>query len=198
MKTLLQIQSSLFGDGGKSSALANAFTERWLRQNPEGKVIRRDLAAAPVPHLDLARFQSFTTPAQERTPEQQAVDAFSMELIGELQRADTIVMGVPMYNFIIPSMLHTYFDHIARAGITFRYTGNGPEGLLQGKKAYVFITRGGLYGEDHVQTGYLKEFLGFLGITDVEFVYAEGLAMPEHQTQSFEKAQHEIDALLAA
>ena len=104
---------------------------------------------------------------------------FSDALIEELRNADTVVLGLPMYNFGIPSQLKAYFDHIARAGVTFRYTENGPVGLLTGKKVYVIATRGGKYAGTprDSQTAYVRDFLAFIGITDVEFVYAEGLNM---------------------
>jgi FMN-dependent NADH-azoreductase len=141
----------------------------------------RDLAREPVPHLTAERFEAFTAKPGSRTPEQQAVVDYSDRLIDELKRADTIVLGLPMYNFGVPSTLKAYFDHIARAGATFRYTGKGSVGLLTGKKAYVFAARGGNYLGTPLdtQTAYVRQFLAFLGITDVEFVYAEGLAMGE-------------------
>ena len=150
MKTLLQIQTSLFQSGGQSTRLAE-------------------------------RFQAFLAKPSERTAEQQAAVAYSDALIAELQRADVIVLGLPMYNFGVPSTLKAYFDHVARAGVTFSYTANGPVGLLTNKKVYVLATRGGQYAGtsfDH-ETPYIRQFLGFLGLTDVEFVYAEGLAMGE-------------------
>lgn len=198
MKTLLHIQSSMFGANGQSSKLASDFTDNWLRQHEGSRVLRRDLAVEPVPHLDLARFQSFITAAAERTPEQQAVDAYSLQLIEELRSADVIVLAAPMYNFSVPSVLHAWFDHVARAGLTFRYTSAGAEGLLKGKKAYVFITRGGLYGADHFQTTYIRTFLGFIGITDVEFVHAEGLALQELKDQKLADAKRDLQMLLAA
>ena len=146
MSTLLYVQSSLYGAQGASSQLAERFVAQWLSSNPDGRVIRRDLAADPVPHLTAERFQAFNTAPEARTPDQQAVVAYSDALIDELRSADAIVLGVPMYNFSVPSTLRTYFDHIARAGVTFRYTSAGPEGLLAGRRAYVFVTRGGVYG----------------------------------------------------
>ena len=119
MKTLLQIRSSIFSEGGQSSRLADRFVAQWRERNPGGKVIVRDLAANPVPHLDAARFGAFLAKPEERTPAQQAVDEYSDRLIGELKAADTIVIGLPMYNFALPSTLKAYFDHIARAGVTF-------------------------------------------------------------------------------
>lgn len=179
MKTLLQIQTSLFESNGQSSRLASRFTDEWRAANADGEVIVRDIGRDPVPHLTAQRFQAFLAKPADRTPEQQAVAAFSDTLIDELRRADVIVLGLPMYNFGVPSSLKAYFDHIARAGVTFRYTEKGAEGLLKGKKAYVFATRGGLYAGTPLdtQTAYVRDFLRFLGIDDVEFIYAEGLAM---------------------
>lgn len=179
MKTLLQIQTSIFEAGGQSSQLAKRFADEWLAANPGGRVIQRDIGREPIPHLTAERFQAFLAKPADRTPEQQAVAGFSDALIDELRQADVIVLGLPMYNFGLPSSLKAYFDHIARAGVTFRYTERGAEGLLTGKKAYVFATRGGLYAgtPNDTQTPYVRDFLKFIGIDDVEFVYAEGLAM---------------------
>jgi FMN-dependent NADH-azoreductase len=178
MKTLLQIQSSIFESGGQSSQLAARFAEGWRAQN-DGEVIVRDIGREPVPHLTAERFQALLAKPEARTPEQHAVAGFSDTLVGELQRADVIVIGLPMYNFGVPSSLKAYFDHVARSGVTFSYSAKGPKGLLTGKKAYVFATRGGLYAGTPLdtQTGYVRDFLRFLGIEDVEFIYAEGLAM---------------------
>ena len=179
MKTLLQINSSLFAAGGQSTQLAQRFADEWRAANPDGEVISRDLGREPVPHLTAERFQAFLAKPEQRTPEQQAVAGYSDALVEELRRADVIVLGLPMYNFGVPSTLKAYFDHVARAGVTFRYTERGPEGLLKGKKAYVFATRGGLYAGTpaDTQTAYVRDFLRFIGIDDVEFIYAEGLAM---------------------
>jgi len=179
MTTLLQIQSSLFSRDGQSNQLTDEFVSTWLRNQPDSQIQVRDLALAPLPHLDAERVSAFSTPMDSRTPIQQTLVDLSDELVNEIQQAEIIVIGVPMYNFGIPSTLKAYFDHIARAGVTFRYTENGPEGLLTGKKAYIFATRGGQYAGTALdtQTAYLRDFLGFLGITDVEFIYAEGLNM---------------------
>lgn len=178
-KTLLQVNASLFSDAGQSSVLANEFVAGWKKRNPGAAVIVRDLAKEPVPHLTAERFQAFITKPAERNAGQRAEAAYSDALIDELKSADVIVLGVPMYNFDVPSTLKAYFDHIARAGVTFSYTAQGPVGLLHGKKVYVFAARGGLYAgkPQDTQSAYLKNFLGLLGITDVEFVYAEGIAI---------------------
>ena len=186
MGALLQLNTSIFSNSGESSRLADEFVARWRERNRNAKVVVRDLARDPAPHLTAERFQAFLEKPGERSPEQQLVVAYSDTLIDELKRADVIVLGLPMYNFGLPSVLKAYFDHIARAGVTFRYTDKGSTGLLTGKKAYVFATRGGLYAGTPLdsQTPYVREFLRFLGIADVEFVYAEGLAVSEASKQA--------------
>src|SRR6266478_6957693 len=181
MKTLLQIRSSIFSNGGQSSRLAERFVARWRASNTGGRVIVRDLAKEPISHLDAARFGAFLAKPEERTPAQQAVVDYSDALIGELKPADVVVLGLPMYNFGVPSALKAYFDHLARVGETFKYTEKGPVGLLTDKKVYVFAARGGMYAgtPNDTQTPYVRTFLGFLGMTDVTFVYAEGLAISE-------------------
>ena len=201
MTTLLQINSSLFSSQGVSTRLADEFVSRWQSQHPDSSVIRRDLGNQPIPHLDGDRLTAIMTPADKRSAEQQAIADQADELIAELQAADVLVLGIPMYNFSIPSTLKSWFDHIARAGTTFRYTENGAEGLLKGKKAYIFTSRGGLYHGTpaDTQTPLVSLFLGFVGIDDVEFVYAEGLNMGESQKQAgIDKAEHSIEQLLAA
>ena len=179
MTTILKINSSLYSQDGQSSQLADRFIDALRERAPGAHVIERDLAREPVPHLDAARFQAFLAPPAQRTPAQQAIAAESDALIDELRRADVIVLGLPMYNFGVSSQLKAYFDHVARAGVTFKYTEQGAVGLLTGKKAYVFATRGGRYvgTPADTQTAYVRQFLGFLGISDVEFTYAEGLAL---------------------
>lgn len=177
MKTILHLTSSIYGEQGISSRLA----EEFIARVPAARVIRRDLARDPVPHLDAERFGAFLAKPEARTPAQAAAVACSDALIAELKAADTIVLGLPMYNFGLPSQLKAYFDHVARAGVTFQYTDQGAVGLLAGKRAFVFAARGGLYRGTprDTQTAYVRDFLAFLGVTDVEFVFAEGLAMGE-------------------
>ena len=198
MKTLLQLSTSIHSDAGESSRLSAELVAAWRGRNPGGVVIARDLARDPVPHLTAERFQAFLSKPGERTVEQQSVVRYSDRLIEELKRADTIVIGLPMYNFGVPSMLKAYFDHIARAGVTFRYTGKGSVGLLTGKKAYVIAARGGIYAGTPMdtQSAYVRTFLGFLGITDVEFVYAEGLAMGESSKEAaLARAKKDIERI---
>ena len=187
---ILQVKSSVFNGSGQSSRLAEEFVALLREQHPDAKLIQRDLVADPVPHLDGARAGAFFAKPEERSAEQRAVIAYSDTLIDELRGADVLVLGLPMYNFGVPSQLKAWFDHIARAGVTFKYTEKGAVGLLTGKKAYVFATRGGVYGDNDSQTQFVRQFLGFIGITDVEFVYAEGLAIsPESRNNSLIAAQ---------
>ena len=199
-KTLLQVNASLFSGAGQSTRLADAFVAGWRARNPGATVTVRDLAADPVPHLTAERFQAFLTKPEDRTANQKVEAGYSDALVDELKRADVIVLGVPLYNFDVPSTLKAYFDHIARAGVTFRYTEKGPVGLLGGKKVYVFAARGGYYaGQPHdTQSAYLRNFLGLLGITDIEFVYAEGLAVSAESKQAgLAKAEQAIARLNA-
>ena len=200
MATLLQINSSLFSVDGQSSQLANAFVELWLADKPDTQIVRRDLAANPLPHLDAQRVAAFFAQPDARTAAQQLFVAESDALIDELKQADVIVIGLPMYNFGIPSTLKAYFDQIARAGVTFRYTENGPEGLLSGKKVYIFAARGGQYAGTALdsQTTYVRDFLKFLGLDDVQFVYAEGLNMGEQtRDQALTDAKQRLAELAA-
>lgn len=196
--TILQIKSSLSSSEGQSSRLSDQLVAGLRNLNPAAEVIVRDLARDPVPHLDAARFGAFLANPEVRTREQQAVVDYSDGLVEELRRADTLVLGLPMYNFGVPSQLKAWFDHIARAGITFRYTDKGSVGLLTGKKAYVVAARGGIYAgtPSDTQTRYVRDFLAFLGVADVEFVYAEGLAISaEAREQALARAQARIRRL---
>ena len=198
MQTLLQIKASLFSDDGESSRLANRFVAAWRAAATHRRVIVRDLAREPVPHLDAERFGAFVAKPEDRTKAQAEVLHYSDTLVQELKQADVVALGVPMYNLGIPSTLKAYFDHIARAGVTFRYTEKGPVGLLTGKKAYVFAARGGLYAGTllDTQTQYLRHVLGFIGIRDVGFVFAEGLALgPARKGQAVAKATAQAEAL---
>jgi FMN-dependent NADH-azoreductase len=200
MSNLLQINTSIFAGNGQSTGLANQFVGAWSQANPDATVTVRDLSDGAIPHLDGQRFGAFLAKPEERTVEQQEVVAFSDALIDELRRADIIVLGLPMYNFGLPSTLKAYFDHVGRAGVTFRYTDKGAEGLITGKKVFVFATRGGIYEGTPVdtQTAYVRDFLRFLGLSDVEFVYAEGLALGDASKQaSLAKAQASVLQLVS-
>lgn len=195
---ILQINSSARVEGANSTRLANTVTARLQAKHPGATVTVRDLAVTPHPVLDAAALGALFTPADQRTPEQAARVAMDDALIAEVQAHDAIVLGVPMYNFGVPVQFKTWLDAIARAGVTFRYTANGAEGLIQGKKVYVAFARGGIYRDTPAdsQTPYIQTILGFLGMTDVKYIHAEGLAMgPEAVDKAFTQAE---DDLLAA
>jgi len=197
---ILQVNASARREGANSTRVADAIVARLQAANPGARLTLRDLAATPHPLLDEAALGALFTPADQRTAEQAARVALDDALIAEVQAHDTLVLGVPMYNFGVPVQLKSWIDAIARAGVTFRYTANGPEGLLKGKKVYVALARGGLYRDtaNDSQVPYLKSVLGFLGLTDVHFIYAEGLAMgPEAASQGFAQAEADLAAALA-
>ena len=197
---ILQINASARRDGANSTRVADQITARLQAANPGATLTLRDLAVTPHPLLDEAALGALFTPADARSPEQAARVALDDALIAEIQAHDTVVLGVPMYNFGVPVQLKSWIDAIARAGVTFRYTATGPEGLLTGKKVYVALARGGLYRDtaNDSQVPYLKSVLGFLGLTDVQFIYAEGLAMgPEAVAKGFAQAEADLNAALA-
>jgi FMN-dependent NADH-azoreductase len=201
---ILQINSSARSEGSHSTRLASTLVARVRASLPDGVAAIttvRDLGRVPHPELNEAALQALFTPAEQRTPEQAARVALDDALIAELQAADVVVLGVPMYNFGVPAALKNWIDAIARAKVTFQYTAQGPEGLLKGKKVYVTLTRGGQYRNTpaDTQVPYLRTVLAFLGMTDVQFVYAEGLAMgPDAEQQALASAQAQIEELVAA
>ncbi len=202
MTTLLQINASIHADHGQSSQLATKFVQAFANAATLMRaIIVRDLASDTVPHLNAERFAAFLAASRaSAAPHRATWSPIPIALIGELKQADVIVLGLPMYNFGVPSQLKAYFDHIARAGETFRYTAAGPVGLLTGKQAYVFAARGGLYAGSALdtQTSYVRDFLRFVGIEDIEFVYAEGLAISaESKASGLASAAAQIERLAA-
>ncbi|MEE4362236.1 MAG: NAD(P)H-dependent oxidoreductase [Pseudomonadales bacterium] len=201
MSHLLHMRTSLFGQGGQSSRLADAFVDAWCAHHTPDQVSVRDLAAEPVPHLDAAGFLAFGQPDGELTAAQRATLERSQRFIEELRAADVVVLGLPMYNLGVPSTLKAWFDHVARAGITFRYTETGPRGLLADRPVFVLAARGGLYeGTDRdLQTPYVRQFFALIGIEDLRFVYAEGLAVSEtYRDAALEEARVRIRELVDA
>ena len=198
---ILQLNTSARSDGANSTAVANLITKRLKNEQPDATVKVRDMALEPHPTLDEPALNALFTAADERSPEQKERMDLDDALIAELQASDVIVLGVPMYNFGIPVQLKSWVDAVAKAGVTFRYTENGPEGLLKGKKVYVALARGGIYRDtpNDTQVPYLKLIFGFMGMTDVQFVYAEGFAMgPEAASKAMEEAHEQIAALSVA
>src|SRR5579871_6318055 len=204
MSKLLLVTSSLFGDQSKSTQLAGEFIQAWHRTHPGTTVVERALTADSIPHLSLGALGAVMTPPEKRSSEQHATVAFADGLIEELEAADTVVLAVPMYNFSIPSTLKAWIDHVARAGRTFRYTETGPVGLLKGKRVFIVTARGGVYTQGPAKAldfhePYLRGMLGFLGLDDVTFVHAEGLAVSaEAAAESLAGAHKRIASLLPA
>lgn len=197
---ILQINSSARSTGSESTRLADEIVAKLLATKADAKLTIRDLARNPHPILDEPALQALFTPVTERTAEQAARVALDDALIAEIQAADVLVLGAPMYNFGVTVQLKSWFDAIARAQVTFRYGANGPEGLLTGKKVYVALARGGVHrgGVTDSQVPYLKTMLGFLGMNDVQFIYAEGLAMGlDAVERAHTEAHAEIEAVVA-
>jgi FMN-dependent NADH-azoreductase len=179
MSNILLIESSARQQGSVSRQLSEQFIAHWQAAHPSDQVTVRDLALQPVPHLDSNLLGGWMTPAAQQTADEQAALARSNTLTDELLAADVLVLAAPMYNFAIPSTLKAWLDHVLRAGVTFKYTDTGPQGLLSGKRAVVLTSRGGIYagsGLDH-QEPYLRQALGFIGIHEVSFIHAEGQSM---------------------
>ncbi|XHS79963.1 FMN-dependent NADH-azoreductase [Burkholderiaceae bacterium UC74_6] len=198
MTKILQINSSARrvqdGQGSFSTRFAAELVGALKGREAGATVTVRDLGANPHPALDETALGALFTPADQRSPEQAALVAANDALIAELQAHDVIVIGVPMINFGVPAQLKNWIDAVARAGTTFRYTATGPEGLVTGKKVYIVSARGGFHiGQptDEGVTNYLRTFLGFLGMKDVNFVYLEGLGMGAEAVQNAEAAARE-------
>lgn len=195
MKNILVVQSSVSGDKGQSTQLI----EQFIAQLPAGFSRQDlDLVNAAWPHLTMDEMAAWMTPADERTTEQATLAALSDTAIAQVQAADVILVGVPMYNFGVPSQLKAWFDRLARAGITFKYTAEGPVGLLADKPVVLFATRGGLYKDlpADSQTPFLKSFFNFIGLQNLHFVYAEGLAMgPDSAEKALTAAAAQIGEL---
>ncbi|MBY5991721.1 FMN-dependent NADH-azoreductase [Ferrimonas balearica] len=185
MPSLLVVNSSPNLEHSHTRALVDQYVTAWQSKHPTGTVVYRDVGINPPPHIDGPTIGAYYTPEGDRTPEAQAAIALSDELVGELLAADEVVIGAPMHNFSVTSGLKAWIDHICRVGVTFRYTSNGPEGLLGDTKAVLISARGGNYSAgspahafNHQDT-YLRTVMGFVGITDVAVINAEGVARGE-------------------
>jgi len=195
---ILHLISSPRGEASFSIKLGNAIVGKLQAANADSTVNVHSLVKAPFPHLEESHLNSFFTPVESRTSEMLEAVKHSDQAIAELQDADAIVIGVPMYNFSIHSTLKAWIDHIARAGITFRYTENGPEGLVKGKKVYLAISTGGIYSEGAMKSydftePYLRAVLGFLGMTDITAYRVEGVNMPQYKDNALEKGISSIE-----
>ena len=200
MKNVLVIKSSIRGEQGNSTQLLNRLEQCWREKNPDHTFVTRDITQSSLPHLSVAAYMAMPVAVDERTPEQQAEMALSDLLTEEFLAADVILLGMPMYNFGIPSAFKAYIDHIARLGLTFRYTAEGPVGLAGDKEVIITLARGGLYWDtpNDTQTPYLKAIFGFMGLRDIRFIVAEGLNIsPEMCEAGMKSATQEIENLFA-
>jgi FMN-dependent NADH-azoreductase len=198
MNTLLIVNSSPRSQS-VSRRLTQHFVDEWKKRNPDTQTIERDLSSAAIPLVNEPWIQAVYTPEAQRTPEQQKMLQLSDALIAELMMADTIVLGVPMHNFTVPTVLKAWIDQIARAGKTFAYNDQGPKGLIPSeKKVFAIVSRGGPYAPDSpvgamdFQVPYLQKMLAFLGLTDVTFIHADKQGFgPEAAQQAIDRAvQH--------
>jgi FMN-dependent NADH-azoreductase len=203
MTKVLIIDSAATGETSVSRNLTARFAEQLRRQEPSVRITRRDIGAAPVPHL-IAETVGVIRGGEAETDAARATLALSEGLIAEVMDADVIVIGAPMYNFGMASTLKAWFDHVLRAGITFRYSAEGPEGLVKGKKAVVIESRAGFYSEgpaaimDH-QEPHIRTLLGFIGVTDLTFIRAEKLAFgPDAASAAIAEAAEQLGLLAKA
>lgn len=197
MKKILNVISSARGTASNSTQLANAIIERLTEQHPGSTVKLRDLADRHYPHLEESHLNAFFAPAENQTPESKKAAQHSDEAIKEVMEADTIVIGVPIYNFNIPSALKAWLDHLVRAGKTFSYQTGRPEGLVRDKKVYLAIASGGVYSDGPMRSydfaePYLRAVLGFIGITEVSTFRAEGTNIPDLKETALQKGIESI------
>ncbi|MBL4819633.1 MAG: NAD(P)H-dependent oxidoreductase [Gammaproteobacteria bacterium] len=198
MTKLLTLKSSLLGDTSVSNELIDNFIDSLTARGMELETVTRDLSRQGIPHLDGEWLSASSAPATRRTNEQQQKINYADELISELKAAELIVIGAPMYNFMVPTQLKAWIDHVAKAGITFRYTENGSVGLLNDKEVVVVVTSGGIHktGETDHMRPFLKTVLGFLGLNNVEFAVASGLNMgPETREAGINHAREYLNKI---
>lgn len=200
MAKLLVVQASPRGNNSISRKVTDTLVQKLRAKTPDLEVSTRDLTLNPPPHIDLETIGAYYTPEDSRTPEQQQKIKLSDELVDELLAADEIVISSPMWNFSVPSALKAYIDHIVRSGRTFSFRSGSLEGLVKNKKVYVVSASGSVFSSgpfeafDHLN-GYLKHVLGFIGITDITFLRAEGLNDPANQHDILDRIETEIEAL---
>ncbi|CRI57021.1 FMN-dependent NADH-azoreductase [Pseudomonas sp. TE6288] len=199
---LLHIDSSILGDNSASRQLSREVVEAWKAADPSIEVVYRDLASDAISHFSAATLVAAGTPEEMRDAAQAHEASLSAETLAEFLAADAVVIGAPMYNFTVPTQLKAWIDRVAVAGQTFRYTEAGPQGLCGDKKVILVSTAGGLHQGQPTGVGhedFLKVFLGFIGITDLEIVRAHGLAYgPEHRAKAIDAAQAQIAGELFA
>jgi FMN-dependent NADH-azoreductase len=200
MPTLLRLDSSLYSSQGVSSQLTALFTRQWVKSHPDTRVIYRDLSLNPPPHLDAEHMQALGTEKSGRTARQNELVAAADILIQEVRQADILVIGLPLYNFGIPSTLKAWFDHVSRAGDTFSYDESGPVGTLGGRQVFALSARGDRVSKTGAdpQTDHVQSILNFLGIRDVCYIYADGLTIDEQSRASGMAAAESQIALYTA
>lgn len=199
MANILNIKTSINGENSASNKLSQMVINQLLKKDPGSKVVVRDLALDPIPHLEIQHFTSFAIPYEERNDAQKEASKYSDQALKEIQNADILVIGVPFYNFSFPSTLKSWIDHIAVAGKTFSYADGSLKGLLQNKKVYLNFAIGGMYEHkeiiDNIED-YLRSLFGFIGITDVEVFRSEGMALPPVREENLSKTVAEIETVL--
>jgi len=200
MTKILNIVTSTKGEASFSNKLANGLLDKLTAIYPDNEIHTHNLNAFPVPHLAEPHLNSFSTPREMQTEEHKEVVKYSDAAIQELMAADIIVIGVPVYNFSIPSILKAWIDHIVRAGVTFSFAEGIPQGLLKNKKVYLTISSGAIFSEgpmkdyDFVEP-YLRTILGFIGVTDVTVLRIEGTNMPEFKDAALPIALDKLNSL---
>ncbi|HCV3308107.1 TPA: NAD(P)H-dependent oxidoreductase [Acinetobacter baumannii] len=193
MAKILVLKSSIMGEGSQTNRLIDVMLEHRKDQGLQDDITIRNLAEMNLPVLDLEIFQALRG-AENVNQDIQQIVALSDELIAELKNADLLIIGAPMYNLNVPTQLKNWFDLVARARQTFRYTETYPQGLVEGVKAVVVSSRGGIHvgQETEAVTPYLKAVLGLMGIHDVDFIYAEGLDMQAYRSNALDLASHQV------
>jgi FMN-dependent NADH-azoreductase len=198
MANILNIKTSITGENSVSNQLSQAVIHQLLEKNPESKVVVRDLALEPIPHLEIHHFNASRLADEERSEEQKEASKHSDQSLKEIQEADIIVIGVPFYNFTFPSTLKSWIDSISVAGKTFSYADGTPKGLLENKKIYLNVAAGGVYENGLIENmeHYLRTLFGFIGITDVEVFISQGTMVPQLKEENFSKAVAKIEELV--
>ncbi|AYD00829.1 FMN-dependent NADH-azoreductase [Neorhizobium sp. NCHU2750] len=204
MSSILLVTSSPRGDESLSTKIANEFVDKLKAKTPDATVVTHDLGKNPIPHLDTVTTSAIRKPAEARNADEAAAAATSDKLVAELLAADTVVLATGLINFNIYSTLKSWIDNVARAGMTFRYTAEGPQGLATGKKVYIVLSAAGIYSEGPAMVmnhaiPYLKTVLAFMGMTDVEVIYVEGTAFgPEAFDKAIASAKERTQQLALA
>lgn len=198
MANILNIQTSISGENSVSNKLSQAVINQLLEKNPGSKVVTRDLAANPIPHLEIHHFSASRVPDEEKSEEEKEAGKYSEESLKQLEEADIIVIGVPFYNFTFPSTLKSWIDSIAVGGKTFSYADGTPKGLIHGKKLYLNFAIGGVYENGLIENmeHYLKTLFAFIGITDVEVFQSQGLMVPQLKDENLAKTVAQIEELV--